>query len=223
MCGDRIDFISEYCDRWCERCAFTGRCSAYAVKVALEMCEGDFEAAIELAVGAPPPRNEARKRAGELLADYYPTEQELAAIGREMEDREDLIDESSMTTDAVVVSTLASVCLRRHCKPLEDHHDPSVREAFETASWDCHLIGAKLHRALSGHNEADCDDSIETDPIQNDWTDRRRSRSSRWIVRSPPGPPLPSRLRILTPRRSRTDCGPSFWTSSGRSRTRVGS
>lgn len=42
MCGDRIDFISEYCDRWCERCAFTGRCSAYAVKVALEMCEGDF-------------------------------------------------------------------------------------------------------------------------------------------------------------------------------------
>lgn len=128
-----------------------------------------FEAAIELAVGAPPPRNEARKRARELFADYDPTEQELAAIGREMEDREDLIDELSMTTDAVVMSTLASECLRRHCKPLEDHHDPGVREAFEIASWDCHLIGAKLHRALSGHNEADCEDSIETDPIQNDW------------------------------------------------------
>ena len=49
-------------------------CSAYAITVALEMCEGDFEAAIELAVGAPLPRNEARKRAGELLADYSPTE-----------------------------------------------------------------------------------------------------------------------------------------------------
>jgi hypothetical protein len=31
---DRIDFISAYCDRWCERCAFTERCSVFAVKVA---------------------------------------------------------------------------------------------------------------------------------------------------------------------------------------------
>jgi hypothetical protein len=37
---DRIDFISEYCDRWCERCAFTSRCSAYAVQIATAMCEG---------------------------------------------------------------------------------------------------------------------------------------------------------------------------------------
>ncbi len=35
MHGDRIDFISEYCDRWCERCAFTSRCSAYAVQALL--------------------------------------------------------------------------------------------------------------------------------------------------------------------------------------------
>ena len=26
---DRIDFISSYCDRWCERCAYTERCSAF--------------------------------------------------------------------------------------------------------------------------------------------------------------------------------------------------
>jgi hypothetical protein len=171
MDGDRIDFISEYCDRWCERCAFTGRCSAYAVKVALEMCEGDFEAAIELAVGAPRPRNEAEGRTGhgERLVDYDPTEQELAAIGREIEDRDERIDQSPLTTDAVVMSTLAGQWLERYRKTLEDHHDRGVREAFEIASWDCHLIGAKLHRALSGHDEADCDESIDTDPIQNDW------------------------------------------------------
>jgi hypothetical protein len=37
MSGDRIDFISAYCDRWCERCALTTRCSAYAVEAALAM------------------------------------------------------------------------------------------------------------------------------------------------------------------------------------------
>ena len=52
MRGHRIEFISEYCDRWCERCAFTLRCSSYAVRAAMAMC-GDFDEAVELAVGAP--------------------------------------------------------------------------------------------------------------------------------------------------------------------------
>ena len=32
---DRIDFISSYCDRRCERCAFTSRCSLFAVQKAI--------------------------------------------------------------------------------------------------------------------------------------------------------------------------------------------
>ena len=51
MNSDRIDFISAYCDRWCERCAFTSRCSAFAVRAAEAMC-GSFAEALELAVGA---------------------------------------------------------------------------------------------------------------------------------------------------------------------------
>ena len=46
MHEDYIDFISAYCDRWCERCAFTSRCSAYAVEIAIGMCEGDVSAGI---------------------------------------------------------------------------------------------------------------------------------------------------------------------------------
>src|SRR6185295_363526 len=34
---NRIDFISAYCDRWCDRCAYTARCSAYACDVAAGM------------------------------------------------------------------------------------------------------------------------------------------------------------------------------------------
>lgn len=52
MRSNRIEFISEYCDRWCERCAFTNRCSAYAVQAALGMC-GDLKEALQLAVGVP--------------------------------------------------------------------------------------------------------------------------------------------------------------------------
>lgn len=39
MQDDRIDFISAYCDGWCERCAFTARCSTFAVRVATSMCD----------------------------------------------------------------------------------------------------------------------------------------------------------------------------------------
>ena len=53
----RIDFISSYCDRWCERCAFRDRCSAFACEVAIGMC-GDAAEGLELAIGAPHPVHE---------------------------------------------------------------------------------------------------------------------------------------------------------------------
>ena len=69
MNADRIDFISSYCDRWCERCAYTSRCSAYAVEIATAMC-GDFAQGLELAVGSPqPPDREARVESPEWLAE----------------------------------------------------------------------------------------------------------------------------------------------------------
>jgi hypothetical protein len=52
MDAERIEFISAYCDRWCERCAFTDRCSAFACQAAIAMC-GDFAEGIQLAVGRP--------------------------------------------------------------------------------------------------------------------------------------------------------------------------
>ena len=50
MDADRIDFISSYCDRWCERCAYTLRCSAFAVQAAIAMC-GNAKEGFELALG----------------------------------------------------------------------------------------------------------------------------------------------------------------------------
>ena len=56
MTDDRIDFISDYCDRWCARCPFTARCSSYACEVAIAMC-GDSKEGFELALGRPHPAN----------------------------------------------------------------------------------------------------------------------------------------------------------------------
>jgi hypothetical protein len=170
MHADRIEFISEYCDRWCERCAFTTRCSAYAVHAALGMCEGDFQAALELAVGAATVPGEAERRTARgLLADYDPTEQELAAVDRELEERDERIDESPLTTDTLVFATLAHQCLQELRTSLEDHDDRNVRQALEIASWDSHLIGAKVRRALDGQDEAQHGARFEEHPIQNDW------------------------------------------------------
>jgi hypothetical protein len=45
-------------------------------------------------------------------------------------------------------------------------HRPARRSLL---SRDCHLIAAKLHRALSGRDAAEHDGFTEDDPIQNDW------------------------------------------------------
>ena len=142
--GDYIDFISSYCDRWCERCPFTARCSAYAVQMATAMCEGDLRAGIELAVGAPrhpnaaaalgtppPPANaaEAKNREAFLdyLSNYEPTQAELAQVKRE------------------------------------------AAEAVDVASRDGFFIRVKLHRALDGRDRAVHGEDFEDHPIQNDW------------------------------------------------------
>src|SRR5687768_5214139 len=53
MIGDHIDFISAYCDRWCERCSLTQRCSAFTAQAAVAMCGNDRDG-LELAFGRAP-------------------------------------------------------------------------------------------------------------------------------------------------------------------------
>jgi hypothetical protein len=87
MDAERIDFISAYCDRWCERCAFTDRCSAFACQAAIAMC-GDFAEGIQLAVGRPksaggndePPIGE---RLMAEVVNQMPTEAEMEEFARE--------------------------------------------------------------------------------------------------------------------------------------------
>jgi hypothetical protein len=170
---DRIDFISAYCDRWCERCAFTSRCSSYAVHVATAMCDGDFEAALELAVGAPPsedPVEAARREAfHEELLKCQPTDAELDETRREEEGREERVDESPITTAAERYRTLARAWLESNSDVTVFTSDTRLADAIEVAGWDACLIGAKLHRALHGRDEFMRGEAFDEDPVQNDW------------------------------------------------------
>jgi hypothetical protein len=172
MKDTRIDGISAYCDRWCERCAFTMRCSLYAVHVATAMCDGDFKEALELAVGKPrstEPDAEPEPQWRRELLQNQPTEAELEQASRLEDERAERIAQAPLTTVESAVTELAVAWLETHRDHLHTHATPEVANALDIIGWDVYLVGAKLHRALGGKDEADHGEGFEDDSIQNDW------------------------------------------------------
>lgn len=174
MDSPRIDFISSYCDRWCERCAFTDRCSAFACKVAIGMC-GDDADGIELAVGRPKSADgEDEPTAGERLMQEFenqmPTEREMAAFALEERARDARLDALPLTRMSTTYMHRSTAWIDDHRKALETSHDPIVREAFAIVSWDAYFIATKLRRALDGRDRSNAgDEECDDEPVQNDW------------------------------------------------------
>jgi len=99
MATGRIDFISAYCDRWCERCAFTDRCSGFACNAAIAMC-GDAEDGIELAVGRPrTPGADQDDREFELpdFLNQTPSDEEMAEFSRLVDARRKRIEATPLS------------------------------------------------------------------------------------------------------------------------------
>jgi hypothetical protein len=168
MRTDRIEFISEYCDRWCERCAFTSRCSSYAVQAALGMCS-DIGEAIELAVGAPMVVGASHSKRPRTFEIDEPTPEELRKIGADEDARDKLIEEASISKNAMSIMLKAHEWFRAHEATVRNGADAVLLEAIAIAHWDSCFIGAKLHRALHGRDRHESGDDWDADPIQNDW------------------------------------------------------
>jgi hypothetical protein len=173
MRSEIINFISAYCDRWCERCAFTDRCSAFACNAAIAMC-GDAAEGIELAVGRPrsPERSSDADDGGRFLEDSLnplPSDEEMMEFRRLEDVRRARVDASPISQMARTFMKRATEWIDGH-RSLDQHADPIVREAFQIACWDAYFIYVKLCRALSGR---DCRTQGEEDgddhPVQNDW------------------------------------------------------
>jgi hypothetical protein len=173
MRGRYIEFISEYCDRRCERCAFTERCSTFAVTSALAMCDGDFAAAIDLAVGRPRvPGAEPEKAPDEQAADERvecePTGKDLDEIGRELEARRARVEKMGDAEASLDYAVAASRWLDARDRAV-DSGNPDVPEAIATIGWDSHLIHVKTLRALEGRDEHPEGEPFATTPVQSDW------------------------------------------------------
>ena len=173
MDSDRIDFISSYCDRWCERCAYTSRCSAYACEVAAAMC-GDFAQGLELAIGTPHPVDgEPRLRedaalAAELLNVEMSAEESAAFDRREAARCARLADEP-MATMVTAYTMLSHRRLSEHLDALRAAADPVLTEALDVVTRDSVFVSVKVHRALDGRDRYRHDEDRDDDPVQNDW------------------------------------------------------
>jgi hypothetical protein len=176
MKGQWIEFISAYCDSWCERCAFTDRCSHFAVRSAIAMCDGDADAALELAFGparspSGAPQETLHERMADAMADFEPTDKELDEIGREMDARQERIRKSALAEASLDYAVAARRWLEAHERGAapDDSGDPAVREAMDVIGWDSHLIHVKIMRALSGRDEYPNGAPFEKSAVQSDW------------------------------------------------------
>ena len=152
-----IEFISSYCDSWCERCAFTERCSHFAMHSAITMCDGDVEAALQLTFGEPRrpdgvQRPPAHQRIADILGHADPTPKELAAIGREVEARQERMRRLPLAEASLDYAIGARRWLDAQGRRRETS-EAAVAGAMEIVSWDASLIHAKIMRALNGRDE----------------------------------------------------------------------
>jgi hypothetical protein len=171
MIDDRIDFISAYCDRWCERCAFTTRCSTFLAEAAIGMC-GDAHEGLEVALGTPHPvgREQSSRAVPDWLADLENIEMtpdQQPAFDRQERERKTRIAGTSIMNIARTYSMLSHRWYMTRGEHLMTRADPVLTEALEIAGRDALLISAKLYRALSGRDRLSDDE--DDHPIQNDW------------------------------------------------------
>jgi hypothetical protein len=178
MPSDRIDFISAYCDRWCERCAFTERCSSFAVQAALAMCDGDAEAAMELAVGRPRSVTPGDDRTPDWMADLpneMPTEAEIAEDTRRQKAKRARLKSLPLSVLSEGVMMLCLDWLKQQSETTAPGRSPALEEALAIVHWDVCLIYAKLHRALSGRDDAESGEGFpDEDRVQSDWNGSAR-------------------------------------------------
>ena len=202
----RVDFISAYCDRWCERCAYTARCSAFACHVAVAMC-GDYEEGLELAVGVPHPVDgEPPPRGSALLMEVPEIEaspDETAEYERRDEARKARIQAAPLTTMSSAYAVTSHRWLRDHQDRLTAVADPVLAEALELVAYDAAFVGAKLHRAMDGRDRHEHDEEhLADDPVQNDWNGSakvalisiERSELAWRIIAQATGDPIPAML-----------------------------
>ena len=136
--------IFNYCDRWCDSCAFTSRCRLFADKAEIE---ASLDPSLKALMDAPP--YEAPSPPPPWLAELL--EEMDHAIHKPTTD-DDLL-ERPLAPEHVIIEARAHDYRTRVFRRMQEQglavpHNPADPEAV--ILWFHTLISAKIHRALHG-------------------------------------------------------------------------
>jgi len=170
-----IPSIFNYCDRWCERCAFTAGCRTFAMEKELrevsEIVEKSFDQRIqdiEKRLGFSSPGGSSGKSDDEISYDFEDAEDD---------DKDGLFSaEKKSERHPVALLTLAyshrayrwltaitSTCRKDFTRWLALGLADQIFGAIDTISWYHFFIYPKIRRAISGYLESKEDEFAEYD------------------------------------------------------------
>ena len=165
-----ISGVHNYCDRWCERCAFTSRCRV--AEMEKEMAPDEESSDIQ------------SPEFWESLSDIFKViremvEKDAVRLGIDL-DKEDIYepdlkrkkaDNHTLSKQAKEYAKYSGELLKKnadyfsnYARTLENAEVlKTIMNDLEIIQWDHILIGAKLHRGLTGFFEQDLPESIQND------------------------------------------------------------
>ena len=165
-----ISGVHNYCDRWCERCAFSSRCRAFAIEMTLAVdgFEGELAAAAEGLESAP----------GQEGSGFdFALEEAEAAVSEEDIEREMLrhdaawlvVDTHPLMEAVKALTKLAEPLIEGAGRRAESGgaEAEAFRDPLEILCRYRYLVQAKIHRALLGREE-DRDPNEEEEPFPSD-------------------------------------------------------
>jgi hypothetical protein len=148
-----IPGISNYCDRWCERCRFNTRCLTAAMRADMDAATargetfstGDWlDRHIEPYDGPPRPWLDEIIDAANRM-----TEEERREIEKQEDERLRRLEVDTLVLDAREYGHIADKIVTVLMAQLQDG-DPVVRAAVDAIDHQALCIGAKVYRACSG-------------------------------------------------------------------------
>jgi hypothetical protein len=148
--------IFNYCDRWCETCSFTSRCRVFADAARHEAA---IDPSLKELIDAPTHPQDVRETPG-WLEEALEEMNEASIAGLSAPDPPPLPQSYTGVSDRA-----RAYGMRFHWwiieKGFEGPPDPS--HPLAVISWFSHLIGAKVHRAVTGLAEDDGDREFPPD------------------------------------------------------------
>ena len=165
---DRIAHISTYCDRWCERCAYTMRCAVFAWDASTAMC-GDRCEGLRLALGSGIYEDDEAPSPETVGFASGPSPQEIRQIVHSNGATEEQVGATPIICSAFDYWTRSERWFKCRRDQLRVGADADLIEALAIASHDGLHVYTALRSAVrcnAFHGERD---ESGSHPIQNHW------------------------------------------------------